>query len=76
MVNLTVLKASFVLRSTTCNIPCAVPRTMLFPAIVISMGGSTLVYSSILGSTPRINSGSMKCFDDPESIKSWKPAAF
>ena len=42
---------------------------------VLSVGGSIIVYSNILDSTPRINSESMKYFDDPESAKSWKPSA-
>ena len=56
MGNLTVLKALSVPRTTTGNIPCAVLRSTLFLAAVISTGGSILVYSCILNSTPRINS--------------------
>ena len=64
------VKASSAPRSTTSSIPCAVPRSTLFPAAVISMGGFIPVYSSIFDSTSRIDSGSMKCFDDPTSTKS------
>ena len=32
------------------------------------------MYSSILDPTPLINSGSIKCFDKTESIKSLKPS--
>ena len=72
MSNLTVLRMSSVPRTTTSKKPCAVPLNMFSPADVVSMGGSILVYSSILDSTPQVNSGSMKSFDDPESTKSWK----
>ena len=70
MGNLTVLTTSSVPRTTTNKIPCAMPSNTLSPASVISMRGYILVYSSILDSTPRVNSGSMKCFDGFEPTKS------
>ena len=73
MGNLTVLKTSSVPRTMTSKIPRAVLRHKLYPAAVIFI---FLVCSSILDSTPRISSGSMKCFNDPESTKSWKPSEF
>ena len=70
MGSLTVLKMSSVPRTTTSKISCAVPSNTFPPAAYISMGLSVYVCSSIVDSTPRINSGLMKCFDDPGSIKS------
>ena len=76
MGNLTALKTSSLPRTTTSKIPYAVPRNTLSPAALISTGGYILVYSSILSFTPQISSGSIKCFDDPESTKGGKPSAF
>ena len=67
---LTFLNTSSVLRATICKIPCGVPCNTLFPAALIYIGGSIFVYSSILDSTPRINSEPINCLDDPESTKS------
>ena len=66
----TVLKMSSVPRTTTSKISCAVPSNTFPPAALISMGGSVYVCSSIFDTTPRINSGLMKCFDDSGSTKS------
>ena len=76
MGKLTVLKASSVPLAKTSKIPCAIPRNMLSPAALTFVGGHILVDSSILGSTPRINFGSMKCFDVSEFTQSWKPLVF
>ena len=62
MSNLTALKTSSVPCTTISKIPCAVPRNMLSPVFLTSMGGYIIVCSSIVDSTLRINSKSMKHF--------------